>query len=134
MLAHDCAYTLEYNRGDRPRTIRTGTGRSQVRSDLPYAALWGEDPAPPRPHIFHASGLPPGARVGDVIGFFGAAGLGKVGVCGVEGGGPACACARAAGRGAAWVAACVGSGVLGAACVGGGRVWAACRRARGRAT
>jgi hypothetical protein len=49
-----------------------------MASDLPYAALWGADPAPDRDHVFFLSGLPPGGRQGDLQRPLAAAGLGRL--------------------------------------------------------
>ncbi|KAI3424112.1 hypothetical protein D9Q98_009473 [Chlorella vulgaris] len=58
------------------------------RSDIPYAALQGEDPAPDRSHIFHLSGWDTSYRVfgGDVARKLADSGLGPVRVSVVEGG------------------------------------------------
>ena len=45
------------------------------RSDIPYAALAGEDPQPDRRHVFHLEGLPPGSRHHDIAAAFAAAGV-----------------------------------------------------------
>lgn len=47
-------------------------------SDMPYAALWGEDPIPDRPETFHLAGLQEGYRLDDVWRLFRKQGLGSV--------------------------------------------------------
>jgi hypothetical protein len=47
-------------------------------SDLPYAALWGEDPIPDRPTTFHLAGLQEGYRLDDVWRLMRRQGLGNV--------------------------------------------------------
>jgi len=47
-------------------------------SDLPYAALWGQDPIPDRPHTFHLSGLQEGARMDELWRTLKRLGLGTV--------------------------------------------------------
>ncbi|KAK9818287.1 hypothetical protein WJX72_010105 [[Myrmecia] bisecta] len=37
------------------------------RSDIPYAALFGEDPVPDRSHVFYIAGLPEGTHFKDVV-------------------------------------------------------------------
>jgi hypothetical protein len=49
-------------------------------SDLPYAALWGEDPIPDRPQTFHLAGLQEGYRLDDVWRLMRRQGLGNVSV------------------------------------------------------
>ena len=53
-------------------------GRFNVNgSDLPYAALFGEDPAPARDHVFYVSGLAEGTRIGSVLGALERGSLGR---------------------------------------------------------
>jgi hypothetical protein len=47
-------------------------------SDMAYAALWGEDPIPERPHTFHLSGLQQGYRLDDIWRLMRKQGLGRV--------------------------------------------------------
>lgn len=44
------------------------------RTDIPYAALSGEDSLPDRRHVFHVAGLPPGSRHNDISTAFALAG------------------------------------------------------------
>ena len=48
-----------------------------MQSDVPYAALWEEDPTPPREHLLYVSGLPAGSRIGDIAPQLEKAGLGR---------------------------------------------------------
>ena len=45
-------------------------------SDLPYGALFGEDPAPARDHVFYVSGLAEGTRHSGVLDAMERGGLG----------------------------------------------------------
>ncbi|KAL4459112.1 hypothetical protein ABPG75_013977 [Micractinium tetrahymenae] len=58
------------------------------RSDMPYAALQGEDPQPDRSHVFYLSGWEPSQRVynNDVTKRLADAGLGQLRATSVEGG------------------------------------------------
>ena len=48
-----------------------------MHADVPYAALWEEDPVPPREHLLYVSGLPAGSRIGDIAPQLEKAGLGR---------------------------------------------------------
>ena len=48
-----------------------------MQTDLPHAALWEEDPVPPRAHLLYVSGLPAGSRIGDIAPRLERAGLGR---------------------------------------------------------
>ena len=48
-----------------------------MQTDLPHAALWEEDPEPPRAHLLYLSGLPAESRIGDIVPHLERAGLGR---------------------------------------------------------
>ena len=63
---------------DGAHAVQEYVGRFNINgSDLPHAALWGEDPAPQRDHVFYVSGLAEGTRHSAVLGPMEAGSLGR---------------------------------------------------------
>ncbi|CAK0787612.1 hypothetical protein CVIRNUC_010834 [Coccomyxa viridis] len=71
--------SIEYSsRQPKLSSVQEMQGRiNLMQTDLPHAALWEEDPVPPRAHLLYLSGLPAGSRIGDIVPHLERAGLGR---------------------------------------------------------
>ena len=74
----DARHIAAYHSSDTLFWLQEMQGRiNLMQTDLPHAALWEEDPVPPRAHLLYLSGLPAGSRIGDIVPHLERAGLGR---------------------------------------------------------